>query len=162
MEPLILKESNIIILGAWNLAIINPVWLRNQFPLLIATDEKFEANLISGPVQKIRYKFRDIIIDPDIDRDSPRYPSVASPGRVRITTRNGNVYETRVDVAKGNPRNPMTIEEIKDKFYHCASHASEPVPKKNLDEVIDRILRLEQVEDVSTLPRLLVQENALG
>jgi 2-methylcitrate dehydratase len=38
------------------------------------------------------------------------------PSRVTITTNNGKEHSTRVDVPKGDPRDPMTEEEIAVKF----------------------------------------------
>src|SRR4051794_30460939 len=38
------------------------------------------------------------------------------PSRVTITTNDGKEYSTRVDVPKGDPRDPMTEEEIAVKF----------------------------------------------
>src|SRR5947199_4858752 len=38
------------------------------------------------------------------------------PSRVTITTNDGKQYSTRVDVPKGDPRDPMTEEEIAVKF----------------------------------------------
>src|SRR5205807_9437920 len=38
------------------------------------------------------------------------------PSRVRITTNSGKSYSTRVDGPKGDPRDPMTEEEIAVKF----------------------------------------------
>ena len=38
------------------------------------------------------------------------------PSRVTITTNDGKQHSTRVDVPKGDPRDPMTEEEIAVKF----------------------------------------------
>ena len=38
------------------------------------------------------------------------------PSRVTITTNSGKSHSTRVDVPKGDPRDPMTEEEIAVKF----------------------------------------------
>jgi len=38
------------------------------------------------------------------------------PSRVTITTKSGASHFTRVDVPKGDPRDPMTEEEIAVKF----------------------------------------------
>ena len=38
------------------------------------------------------------------------------PSRVTITTKDGKTFATRVDVPKGDPRDPMTEEEISIKF----------------------------------------------
>src|SRR2546421_4828317 len=39
------------------------------------------------------------------------------PSRVTITTAAGKVFSKRVDVPKGDPRDPMTEEEIGVKFH---------------------------------------------
>jgi 2-methylcitrate dehydratase len=38
------------------------------------------------------------------------------PSRVTITTNDGKSHSTRVDVPKGDPRDPMTEEEVAVKF----------------------------------------------
>jgi len=38
------------------------------------------------------------------------------PSRVTITTNDGKLHSTRVDVPKGDPRDPMTEDEIAVKF----------------------------------------------
>lgn len=50
-----------------------------------------------------------------------------SPNRriaeVRITTKNGDDFVHRVDYAKGDPENPMSAQEIEDKFFGLMSFA---------------------------------------
>jgi hypothetical protein len=53
-----LKEGNIIILGSWNIAIINPFWLKKEFSELIEEEEKIIAEIIFGQNQKIRYNIK--------------------------------------------------------------------------------------------------------
>src|SRR6059058_1730311 len=48
-------------------------------------------------------------------RDQALFPKF-QPSRVTITTSDGRVSSTRVDVPKGDPRDPMTEEEIAVKF----------------------------------------------
>lgn len=39
------------------------------------------------------------------------------PSRVTLTLKNGKQYCVRVDVPKGDPRDPMTVDEIAVKFH---------------------------------------------
>ena len=41
------------------------------------------------------------------------------PSRVTITTNDGKSYATRVDFPKGDPRDPMTEEEIAVEFHRA-------------------------------------------
>ena len=43
------------------------------------------------------------------------FPKI-QPCRVEIETTDGKVYERRIDVPKGDPRDPMTPEELAVKF----------------------------------------------
>lgn len=68
--------------------------------------------------------------------------------RVTITTRDGEVYQDRRVVAKGEPRDPLTREEIKEKFFAAS--------RSRLDDaaaqaVVDLVSGLEGVSDVRVL-----------
>ena len=56
-------------------------------------------------------------VDPEIDRDFPdKWRAWA-----RVTTRSGDVHTQRVDDPKGDPGNPFTDEECREKFDDLAS-----------------------------------------
>ena len=59
----------------------------------------------------------DYEVDPDIDRDFPEKWRAWA----RVQTRNGQVFEQRVDDPKGDPGNPFTDAECRDKFHDLAS-----------------------------------------
>ena len=115
------------------------------------TDEAIRRPEILQLLRKVETE-----IDADIDKESPRYPPIASPGRVVIKTKQGKAYEKVVTFAKGNPKNPMTKEELTAKFYHCASHAAMALPKKNLDRVVEMVDNLEELKDIREITALLV------
>lgn len=56
-----------------------------------------------------------------------------------------------IDLPLGNPAHPMTYEACAAKFLKCAEYAARPLEKNRLDELIDRVFRLEDLSDVSVL-----------
>jgi len=94
--------------------------------------------------------------DPELDKEVAGYPPKVTPAHVTIKLKGGKVYERKQTVAKGNPQKPMTLEELRAKFYHCADYTAKPLPKANLDKAVKLIGRLEEVDDVGEIMRLLV------
>jgi len=113
------------------------------------TEEAIKRPEILQLLQRVKAE-----VDPDIDRESPRFPPLPSPSHLRIKTKDGKVYEKRVDIAKGNPKNPMTRQELRDKFYYCAGYSARPLAKDRLDKVVELVDKLEEVDDVSQVIQL--------
>jgi hypothetical protein len=67
MSVIITEQCNFIIIGAWNPAIIQPGWLKTQFPNLIKED-KFGVELITGPIATFRFEVNNVLISPNHDR----------------------------------------------------------------------------------------------
>lgn len=74
------------------------------------------------------------------------------PSRVTITLHSGQSHSARVDVPKGDPRDPMTAEEIEVKFNALGESV---VGEQRCSEIRDWILRLEQQGSISGLLDLM-------
>ena len=61
------------------------------------------------------------------------------PSRVTITTNDGKEHFTRVDVPKGDPRDPMTEEEIAVKFNALGKDVINDDQRKKLQRCIMNI-----------------------
>jgi 2-methylcitrate dehydratase PrpD len=72
---------------------------------------------------------------------------------LRIHLKNGKVFSGRAEFAKGSPANPMTYEEVADKFRGCAEFAKWPASKT--ESVIQSVKSLENVTDMSKLAAAL-------
>jgi 2-methylcitrate dehydratase PrpD len=77
-------------------------------------------------------------------KEYPTYPS-AFPGGVRITTRDGRTLEADLPHQRGGPENPMSADEVRDKFRENASVALDDERALALE---DAILTLEERDDV--------------
>jgi 2-methylcitrate dehydratase PrpD len=103
------------------------------------SEEKLKAPHVLQLCKKVR-----ITPDPSL----PRGVSCA----MRIVIADGTSYEVQVDHAKGSLKNPMTDEEHRDKFRSLASPV---VSKGKITRVMAMVDKLEEVEDISQLCKLL-------
>ena len=71
---------------------------------------------------------------------------------LKITLKDGRTISGRADFGKGSPVNPMSYDEVAEKFLGCAAFAEWPTSKAK--QVIDLVRRLEDVADVRTLTAL--------
>jgi 2-methylcitrate dehydratase PrpD len=71
---------------------------------------------------------------------------------LKITLKDGRTISGRTDFGKGSPANPMSYDDVADKFRGCAAFAEWPATKAN--QVIDLVRKLEDLPDVRTLTAL--------
>ena len=69
--------------------------------------------------------------------------------QVEILLKNGRVFGERADYGKGNKADPMSENEIADKFRECAQYSRWPGEKT--EKAIALIRRLEELEDIREL-----------
>jgi 2-methylcitrate dehydratase PrpD len=72
---------------------------------------------------------------------------------IKITLKDGRTISGRADFGKGSPTDPMSYDEVAEKFRGCAAFAEWPSSKAN--QVINLVRNLEDVSDVRTLTALL-------
>ena len=72
---------------------------------------------------------------------------------VKIHLKDGKVLSGRAEFAKGSPANPMSYDEVADKFRGCAEFAKWPAQKT--ESVITLVKSLENAPNVNQLAALL-------
>ena len=82
------------------------------------------------------------------DASLPRGVSVA----MTIIMKDNTEYKAQVDYPKGSLENPMTDQEHENKFRMLAAHV---LPIQKIDQVIQIVNKLEGVQDISQITRLL-------
>src|SRR6267378_3270862 len=110
-------------------------------------------------------KFTDAVVKrPDVQEMVGRVRFYADPEAekegydkmttiIKITLKDGRVITGRADFGKGSPTNPMSYDEVAEKFQGCAAFAEWPAAKAT--QVIDLVRKLEGVPDVRALTALL-------
>ncbi len=62
-------------------------------------------------------------------------------------------------LAVAEARGAVTGKEVTEKFFKCSKYGSEKIPEKNLEQVVQAVGRLEKLEEVGVIPRLLSGQN---
>jgi 2-methylcitrate dehydratase PrpD len=75
--------------------------------------------------------------------------------RVEIKTKDGKSYHSKVDILRGSIQNPLSIDELIDKFKDCASYSRRSLSASTVDRLINSILELEKVKNMSEITDLL-------
>jgi 2-methylcitrate dehydratase PrpD len=110
------------------------------------TEEAIKNNEVLELAQRIKVK-----VDPELDK----IPWIIVPNKIEIKVKGGRQYSKYVEYAKGHPKNPIPITEYIEKFKKCIPFSAKPIAEGNVEKVIDMIERLEEMEDVREIIKLL-------
>jgi 2-methylcitrate dehydratase PrpD len=113
-----------------------------------ALAEQFTEEKISDPRILDLAKRVEIVLDDEIERVYPE----RFANKVEILLKSGERFKTRVDFAKGSSERPMSFEEVAEKFESLAGRA---VAKRRIDAIVETIEKIEKLDDIRGLTRLL-------
>jgi 2-methylcitrate dehydratase PrpD len=108
------------------------------------TDSVVNRPDVQAMINRVRF-----YADPEAEKEG--YDKMTT--LIRITLKDGRIIKGRADFGKGSPTDPMSYDEVAEKFQGCAAFAD--WPKAKTSQVIDLVRKLEDVSDVSTLTSLL-------
>jgi len=117
----------------------------------MVTPAQFQEEKIFDPKLREQLPKIKVIANEEFEKLFPKI----QPVRVEIETTGGVVHERRIDVPKGDPRDPMTESDLADKFGALAA----PSFTEERQAMIKRaVLDLDGLENVSTLMELCVRD----
>ncbi|MSP40804.1 MAG: MmgE/PrpD family protein [Deltaproteobacteria bacterium] len=116
----------------------------------LSLEEFTDARIRSTEILHLAARVKTILT-PEFDLG----PMDVKPQVVEIVMRDGKAFSTKVIYPKGNPNNPVTSEELVNAFRGMASYAARPISGAKIDEAVDLALRLEEIDDVAVLAKLL-------
>ena len=90
-----------------------------------------------------------VTMDPALEKVYPN----GRPADLEVKTKNGKTYRKRVDFPKGDEKNPMTDEEVQNKFRKLARPL---MSEGRVNRIIDTVNTIESVKDIHELMALLV------
>jgi 2-methylcitrate dehydratase PrpD len=99
------------------------------------TDEAITDPAVLAVAAKVRYETRDY----------PSYPQ-AFPGGVRVRLADGTSFEGDYAYQRGGPENPLTADEVREKFRENASLALGDAAIEQLERAL---LALDELDDVT-------------
>ena len=100
--------------------------------------------------EKIRAQLRkvEVVADPEIEKVFPALQRVI----VNMTTNDGRTFSKQLDFPKGDPRNPLTDQEVEEKFAALAEGVLSNGAQRKLKEAI---WNLEDSESIRKLMALM-------
>jgi len=108
------------------------------------TPAQFEQDKIMDPRIREQLNKVEVVADPEIEKLFPKLQRVI----VTIYTTDGREFTKQLDYPKGDPRNPLTDQEVEEKFDALAAPVLSDEARKRLK---DAVWSLEKVGSVSEL-----------
>jgi 2-methylcitrate dehydratase len=112
------------------------------------TPTQFTLEKIMDPKIREQLKKVEVVADSEIEKVFPALQRVI----VQLQTRDGRSLQKQLDFPKGDPRNPLTDQEIEEKFAALADGVLSKPAQKRLK---DAVWSLERVGSVSELMALM-------
>ncbi len=106
--------------------------------------ENLKDQEVIGIARKTTYTF-----DPHLFDDA------IGPGIVEVKTHDGDSFVKREDIPYGNPKNPMSDEELTAKFKDCARYSKKVLGEDRVDGLMNMILDLERVKNMKEIAEIL-------
>jgi 2-methylcitrate dehydratase len=106
--------------------------------------EKISNRELLALIQKIK-----VVADKNLEKEFP----AMQPSIVDIKVKSGEEFSQRVDYAKGDPREPMTDDDLKDKFYGLTAEFMEDDQRKNIH---DMIFDMENVASIKEFMKAMI------
>lgn len=111
------------------------------------TDEKIMDPTIRAQLEKV-----EVVADPEIEALFPKLQRVI----VKVVTTDGRELTKQIDYPKGDPRNPLTDQEIEEKFDALAEAVMSADRRQQLKEAV---WKLESLDSISELMRLTAADS---
>jgi len=99
--------------------------------------------------------FDKISISATAEKDALQQVEGYPPDDVEIHTIDGRVYQGCEHDVTGHPRNPMTFDDVVEKFWTCVALSGKSLSHEKLDTFVRHVKTLEQVADTRRLVPLL-------
>ena len=111
------------------------------------TPVQFTMEKIMDPRIREQLHKVEVVADPEIEKVFPALQRVI----VRIDTSDGRSFSKQLDYPKGDPRNPLTDQEIEEKFSALAEGVLSAGAQKRVKETVWNLERVGSVSDLMVL-----------
>ena len=105
--------------------------------------------------RRVRSLARKIEVSPSAEKNALASKEGYASADVEVHLANGATYAGCEPNVKGHPANPLTFDEVAEKFAKCVALTDNAMPDRSAEQLIDAVARLEECDDVSEITRLL-------
>jgi len=81
---------------------------------------------------------------------------------MEIRTRGGKQFQRETQFPKGNPRNPISMDDCIKKFQKCINYSTRAFPKAHIEKIAECVENLEVLEDVTQLTKLIAPNYSIA
>jgi len=113
--------------------------------------EEFQLSNISSEKVKRIMRLVECVVDPELDRTFPKQWCAT----IEILTKSGKRYFTKIEHCKGDPENPLSWEELIEKFGDLSGRF---LTKERRLKIIGQIKNLERIQDLRGWSSLLLRD----
>ncbi len=109
---------------------------------------------------KIREQLKkvEVVADPEIEKVFPALQRVI----VHINTTDGRCFSKQLDYPKGDPRNPLTDQEVEEKFAALAEGVLSETSQRRVKEAVWNLERIGSVSELMALMEADVRKARFG
>jgi len=111
---------------------------------------EFRLSKIRSEEVKRMMKRVECVTDPDLEKTFPKQWCATA----EILTRDGKRYFTKVEYCKGDPENPLSWEEVIDKFNDLSGRS---LTKERRLKIVNQVRRLERIGDIGRWSKILLR-----
>ena len=111
---------------------------------------EFHPSKIHSEEVRRMMKQIEYFVDPDLDRTFPKQWGATA----EILTKDGKRYFTKIEYPKGDPENPLSWDELIEKFNDLSSRF---MTKERRLKIVDQVKRLEKIRDLQKWSPLLLR-----
>ena len=113
------------------------------------TPAQFTRERIMDPRIRAQLKKVEVVADPEIEKVFP----VLQRAIVTIQTTNGREFTKQLDYPKGDPRNPLTDQQIEEKFAALADGVLSRAAQEKLKDAIRNLDKLGSISKLMALTK---------
>ena len=111
---------------------------------------EFHPSKIRSEEVRQMMKQVEYFVDLDLDRTFPKQWGATA----EILTKDGKRYFTKIEYPKGDPENPLSWEEMIEKFHDLSSRV---LTRGRRSKIVDQVRRLEEIRDFHKWSPLLLR-----
>jgi len=116
-----------------------------------ASLSQYREKVIQSPEVKEMMKKVHCVENPELDKVYPKQ----WPATVEIKTKDGRTFSTRIDYPKGDPENPLSWDELVEKFNGLTSSI---YSKARRGKIVEQIKKIDAVRNLNQWTGILLRD----